>query len=129
MCDTSESGRDGTLGAVSLRRAYRIVSLGALALAVTACGDEPSAQPGSTTAVAEAAPAAPAADGCSSDNSPTVAAAAPAPAPRIAVRPESAANELPDLAVRRINCAGGWVNLKNEIPADRPVLVWFWAPY
>jgi hypothetical protein len=45
------------------------------------------------------------------------------------VRAESAANALPDVAVRRINCAGGWVNLKNEIPADRPVMVWFWAPY
>ena len=35
----------------------------------------------------------------------------------------------PILVVRRINCAGGWINLRNEIPADKPVLVWFWAPY
>ena len=41
----------------------------------------------------------------------------------------SADNPLPDIAVRRINCAGGWVNLKNELPADRPVLIWFWAPH
>jgi hypothetical protein len=103
-----------------------------LALVVTACGDERSAEPApatvATTAV-EQEVAAPADDGCSPDNSPTPAAAAPGPAPQIAVRAESAANALPDLAVRRINCAGGWVNLKNEIPADRPVMVWFWAPY
>jgi hypothetical protein len=55
--------------------------------------------------------------------------AAPSPAPEVAVRPESANSPLPDLAVRRINCVGGWVNLRNEIPADRPVLVWFWAPH
>jgi hypothetical protein len=36
---------------------------------------------------------------------------------------------LPDLAVRQINCGGGWVNLKNEIPADKPLLIWFWAPH
>jgi hypothetical protein len=49
--------------------------------------------------------------------------------PSIEVRAESVGNALPDLAVRRINCAGGWVNLKNEIPASTPLLVWFWAPH
>jgi hypothetical protein len=47
----------------------------------------------------------------------------------IAVHADSTGNALPDLAVRRLNCGAEWVNLKNEIPADRPLLVWFWAPY
>jgi hypothetical protein len=68
-------------------------------------------------------------DGCSPDNSPTEVVAARGPAPQVAVGAESANSPLPDLVVLRINCAGGWVNLRNEIPADRPVLVWFWAPY
>ena len=114
-----------------------MASLWGVAIVLSGCGDggdEPSAIP--TVAVAAApsttapvrAPAG-SGDGCSTDNSPTEVAAAPDPAPVIAVDAASADNELPDLAVRRINCAGGWVNLKNEIPADRPLLVWFWAPY
>ena len=101
-----------------------------------ACGDPGSANPSAATAVqspattsAAANVAAPPDDGCSPDNSPTEIVAAAGPAPDVAVRPESADSPLPDLAVRRINCAGGWVNLRNEVPADRPVLVWFWAPY
>lgn len=69
-------------------------------------------------------------DGCSADNSATPTDVAAGPAPELEIRTESAAaSPLPDLAVRRINCGGGWVNLKNELPADRPVLVWFWAPH
>jgi hypothetical protein len=68
-------------------------------------------------------------DGCSADNSPTPAATAEGPAPSVALRPESVDGPLPDLAVRRINCKGGWENLRNELPADRPLLVWFWAPH
>lgn len=68
-------------------------------------------------------------DGCSADNSPTDTDVADGPLPAIEVRAASADNPLPDLAVRRVNCAGGWVNLKNEIPAELPVLVWFWAPH
>ena len=100
-----------------------------------ACGDPGSSSPPaasaaeSPTTTAAANVAAPPDDGCSPDNSPTEVVAAPGPAPEVEIRPESAASPLPDLAVRRINCAGGWVNLRNEIPADRPVLVWFWAPY
>jgi hypothetical protein len=71
----------------------------------------------------------PAGAGCSVDNAPTTAAAADGSAPVIAVRAESIGNPLPDLAVRLVNCEGGWVNLKNELPADRPLLVWFWAPH
>ena len=99
---------------------------------VAGCGDGSSEDPepaAASVATTVAEPVAVADDGCSPDNSPTVAAAVAGPAPAIAVRAESAANALPDLAVRRINCAPGWVNMKNEIPANRPVLVWFWAPY
>jgi hypothetical protein len=71
----------------------------------------------------------PADDGCSADNSPTTPDNAEGPAPAVPVRPESVGNLLPDLALRRINCAGGWVNLKNELPSQLPLLVWFWAPH
>ena len=70
-----------------------------------------------------------AADGCSVDNSPTEPNVAEGPPPAIEVRAAAAGNPLPDLAVRRINCDGGWVNLKNELPGDVPLLVWFWAPH
>ena len=69
------------------------------------------------------------ADGCSTDNSPSPTEAADAPAPVLEIRTESAAGPLPDLAVRRINCNGGWVNLRNELPSELPLLVWFWAPH
>jgi hypothetical protein len=85
----------------------------------TPAGEEPAPEPAMTWPD----------DGCSADNSPTPAAAAEGPPPAIALRPESAASPLPDLAVRRINCKGGWENLRNELPADRPLLVWFWAPH
>ena len=52
------------------------------------------------------------------------------PVPDLDVDPASAtASPLPELAVRRLNGDGGWVQLKNELPADRPLLVWFWAPH
>lgn len=116
----------------------------ALAATLAACGGDPSSTVESAlntpqtartiaptpTAASTAPDTAPTVgDGCSVDNSPTAVAAAPGPAPTIRVESASLDNALPDLAVRRINCAGGWVNLKNEIPADRPLLVWFWAPY
>lgn len=68
-------------------------------------------------------------DGCSADNAPGATDVAEGPRPSIEVREASLANPLPDVAVRRINCAGGWVNIKNEVPADRPVLIWLWAPH
>jgi hypothetical protein len=89
---------------------------------------------GSTETAATATPEPPtepaearATDGCATDNTATDVAAGPAPA--IEVRAAAADNPLPDLAVRRVNCAGGWVNLKNELPGELPLLVWFWAPH
>jgi hypothetical protein len=52
------------------------------------------------------------------------------PVPELEVSAESAAaSPLPDIAVRRINGEGGWVQLKNELPGEQPLLVWFWAPH
>jgi hypothetical protein len=68
-------------------------------------------------------------DGCNADNSPTPTESADGPAPVLELRAESANSPLPDLAVRRINCNGGWVNLRNELPSELPLLVWFWAPH
>ncbi len=98
----------------------------------TASSETSEPLPESTTATTEppvAEPAAvPALDaGCSVDN--TVTDVADGPVPALDVRAESLANPLPDVAVRQINCAGGWVNLKNALPNDKPLLVWFWAPH
>jgi ABC-type glycerol-3-phosphate transport system substrate-binding protein len=55
---------------------------------------------------------------------------APGPVPELAVSADAAASSpLPDIAVRQLNGDGGWVQLKNALPADKPLLVWFWAPH
>lgn len=60
----------------------------------------------------------------------TLPAPAPGPVPDLPVHPDSAVGSpLPQIAVRRLNGDGGWVQLKNELPADKPLLVWFWAPH
>lgn len=94
----------------------------------TSAATSPAPTDAPPASTADPAPARPD-DGCSSDNSPTAPEVAEGPAPTIEVAAVSAANPLPDVVVRRINCAGGWVNLKNELPADRPLLIWFWAPH
>ncbi len=54
----------------------------------------------------------------------------PGPVPRLPVDEAAAASSpLPEVAVRQINGEGGWVQLKNELPAAKPLLVWFWAPH
>jgi len=53
----------------------------------------------------------------------------PGPVPALPVGSEAEASPLPDLAVRQINGDGGWVQLKDELPAAKPLLVWFWAPH
>jgi hypothetical protein len=68
-------------------------------------------------------------DGCSTDGSPTATEAADGPPPALELRAESANSPLPPVAVRRVNCNGGWVNFQNELPSDRALLVWFWAPH
>jgi hypothetical protein len=60
----------------------------------------------------------------------TLATPEPGPVPELPVADASVAGSpLPEIAVRRINGDGGWVQFKNELPADKPLLVWFWAPH
>ena len=52
------------------------------------------------------------------------------PVPQLAVSPDAAlSSPLPEIAVRQINGDGGWVQFKNQLPSDKPLLVWFWAPH
>ncbi len=66
------------------------------------------------------------------DDGPAITVPAPTegPIPSLAVSAEAAAaSPLPEVTVRRINGEGGFVQLKNELPSDTPLLVWFWAPH
>ncbi len=92
------------------RRTFAAIIAGAIVL--TACGADDAAAPVGTDGVAV-----------------TLPEPAAGPVPQLAVNAESVSNRLPDIAVRQINGEGGWVNLKNTTPADKPVLVWFWAPH
>lgn len=60
----------------------------------------------------------------------TLPAPAEGPIPDLPVSAEAAAGSpLPQVTVRRINGEGGFVQFKNELPSDKPLLVWFWAPH
>ncbi len=41
---------------------------------------------------------------------------------------DTAANQLPDVVVDDVG-AGNKVNLRNAAPADRPILLWMYAPH
>jgi hypothetical protein len=63
------------------------------------------------------------------DGSPvTVLQADPSPRPDLAPDPASAASPLPAVTVRNVS-TGEWVRLADFLPAERPVLLWFWAPH
>lgn len=52
------------------------------------------------------------------------------PIPDLPVTPDAVvASPLPQVTVRQINGDGGFVQFKNELPSDKPLLVWFWAPH
>ena len=52
------------------------------------------------------------------------------PIPNLEVSPAAATGSpLPEVTVRQINGDGGFVQFKNELPSDKPLLVWFWAPH
>ena len=51
------------------------------------------------------------------------------PMPELPVSAASIASPLPEIAVRQLNGDGGWVQFKDELPAEQPVLIWFWAPF
>lgn len=59
----------------------------------------------------------------------TLPAPAEGPVPDLPVAAASADSPLPDVAVRQINGEGGWIQFKDLLPADKPVLVWFYAPH
>src|SRR5262245_4408159 len=50
------------------------------------------------------------------------------PTADVAVRPESVNSPLPEVVVRQVQ-TGDYVQLKNLLPANKPLLVWFWAPH
>lgn len=86
-------------------------ALGA-ALLLTACGSDDDAGSGS-----------------SADSAVTLPAPAEGPPPDLPVAEASQASPLPEVAVRQINGDGGWVQFRDEIPSEQPLLVWFWAPH
>ena len=68
--------------------------------------------------------------GASSGTDVVLPTPAPGPVPTLPVSPDAAiASPLPDIAVRQINGDGGWVQFKDELPSEQPLLVWFWAPH
>lgn len=94
-------------------RSFRLLALAA-GLLLTACAGAGSDGSGAVPA----------------DSTVELPAPAPGPVPTLAVSPRSAAaSPLPDIAVRRLNGEGGWVQFKDELPSEQPLLVWFWAPH
>lgn len=54
----------------------------------------------------------------------------PGPVPDLPVSPASAeASPFPEVAVRQLNGGGGWVQFKDLLPSEQPLLLWFWAPF
>ena len=93
-------------------RSRLVAGVLALGLVAVACGSEDAAAP-----LADNGPAA------------TLPEPAAGPVPVLPVDDTAATSPLPEIAVRQLNGDGGWVQFKNELPADRAVLVWFWAPH
>lgn len=84
----------------------------AAGLVLAACGGDPPAPVGADSSAI------------------TLPEPAPGPIPRLEVSAEAAAGSpLPEVTVRRINGEGGFAQLRNELPSDTPLLVWFWAPH
>jgi hypothetical protein len=85
--------------------------------------------PSSTASVSTAAPAAE--QGVSAPTSSEPAAAEPPPAtPPVATDPPATevVEPLPDVLVHDVT-AGTQVSLSSLLPADRPILLWMWAPH
>ena len=52
----------------------------------------------------------------------------PGPRPDLPVAAASANSPFADVTVRDLT-GDRWVQLADYLPADKPVLVWFWAPH
>lgn len=106
------------------RTAGRWVALAAAALALAACGGTPQASvdPGERPDLPVGGTAAGTTEGSSGS---TAAGTDPG-----AGTPASAAPEpvLPVVTVWDVG-AKQWVQLADFLPADKPLLVWFWAPH
>jgi len=61
-------------------------------------------------------------------STPPEASVDPGPRPDLAVAETSAGPLLPPVTVWDVG-EKEWVQLANFLPADKPVLVWFWAPH
>ncbi|MEY4229868.1 MAG: hypothetical protein RLZZ362_717 [Actinomycetota bacterium] len=59
---------------------------------------------------------------------PPAASVDPGPRPDLAVANAAATAFLPPVTVWDVG-EQQWVQLANFLPADKPVLVWFWAPH
>ncbi len=92
-------------------RTWMATALGA-ALLLTACGSDDDGGGGSAA-----------------DPGVTLPAPAEGDPPDLPVAEASQASPLPEVAVRQVNGDGGWVQFRNEIPSEQPLLVWFWAPH
>ena len=101
--------------------------------------DEAATEPAPVDASVDAAPAeAPAGEPAATEAPPATEAPAAAPvdavlggrafASELAPASNFAENMLPDLLVDDIR-SGQKVNIRNVFPAERPVLMWMWAPH
>jgi len=92
-------------------------------LLTAGCGGGQSERVSSTPESTARAP------GTTSAALPTIGSPGPGPAPSAAAQaPATGKSVLPDLAVDDV-AAGSKVNLSSLVPAEQPLLVWFWAPH
>lgn len=104
-----------------LTRFARTVPLAAsVALVAAACG--------SSNEASLASPTAPPATAAPTAASPTAPPASAAPTTAAPATTAAAVQALPQLMVWDI-ASNNKVQLGNMLPADKPVLVWFWAPH
>lgn len=96
----------------------RTVTVTITLLAAAACGGADGDPEAATTADAAAGPAAP-------SSSPDVAAPA---APASDDTPSTATTDIPALDLIDVR-TGEPVALRSLVPADKPLLFWFWAPH
>jgi hypothetical protein len=109
--------------ACSIRRSRLSAAAVALLLAAGGCGDGElvSDAPGVRGGTGTAAGQAPA---VVSTTAPSNTAASPSEAPA----PDRSSSILPSVRMTDVR-TGGSLDLVTLVPAERPVLLWFWAPH